>query len=445
MSAELNPEHKQSGPTADELLQKVQQSKYPPEQLAELSSQVELLQFAQSFAKIDVNGLAADTWARLPEIRRERAAEIDERIRRGGIPKEEKERLQKQADSLRRSAEKLSAPDVDEQFKARAFATEFAIRTASRIRGIHKDIPALPPDLQENLRDGFSRYVSVLVDDQLSRNKKPNEHDKHEAKRIAEKDAGMLLLEHIRQASKEGQNVEAGITSFLKTVSPEINPEPGHRHDVSLDEILGQENDDHDASGEASLKAMPESLIEPDSTALSAAEREEHSEAARRAQEAREASIAFRLHQAALVALNPREYAIYHVLLDNAHVLDFRINQETQKLSVKKKAREGIEKGVTPAKLVREALPEIYSGDGAAYRAIDQTVSRLSEALRSGPVELDEAAERRQQMTSEERRKAALDFKKETSKANQPNREPGTGSKYRKVKGKGSDKGDELE
>ena len=66
------------------------------------------------------------------------------------------------------------------------------------------------------------------------------------------------------------------------------------------------------------------------------------------------------------MSLNFREYAIYHVLVDDAQVSDFPIDPVTQKLSLRSKTHEGIGKGVMPAKPIWEALPGIYSGDGAA-------------------------------------------------------------------------------
>ncbi len=66
----------------------------------------------------------------------------------------------------------------------------------------------------------------------------------------------------------------------------------------------------------------------------------------------------------------------------------------------------------------------------------------LSEPLRRGPIELDEAAKRRKQRSPEERKRVAPDHRKNFSISN---RAPGTGRKPGPGEGRGASKGNELE
>ena len=207
----------------------------------------------------------------------------------------------------------------------------------------------------------------------------------------------------------------------MKDVNKELSPESGHRNDAQISNYMdsGQEVG---AKEDDKSRLTPEGLKNRDDPlALMVREQREKSPDAEdlrdeQARKIREKSVADLVHKAALVHLNDREYAIFHTLLDNHHVLDFEIDRKNGKLAVHKK--NGVDKGVTPVAIIREALPEIYAGDGAAYRAVNQTVDKLSQAIRENrSIELTEQAKARQSMTPAQVKKAALDFKKASSKS----------------------------
>lgn len=397
--------------SATELLKKVEEAKYPPGQLEEIRSQTELLRAAQVLANIDVDEIARDVFDHLPEFRRQRASVIREKA--AGIKDDQKQKksLLEQSARLLDSAEKLASPDAAEQFKLRAFATEYTAVISSKIRNIHKSVTAIEPGVLDDFTASHNRIVRDLESQGV-------------AKEDALSTANMRFLAYLAAAQSGGFGQEEGIRRFVKDVNKELNPESGHRNDVRLSNYMdsGQEVG---AKEDDKSRPTPEGLKNRnDPLALMGREQREKSpdaEDLRDVQKKKDAekSVADQIHKAALVTLNDREYAIFHTLLDNHHVLDFEIDQKTGKLAVHKKS--GVEKGVTPVSIIREALPEIYSGDGAAYRAVNQTVDKLSRAILDNQqgIELTDVARTRRGMTPEQVKSAALDYKKASSKSAQ--------------------------
>lgn len=388
-------------PTANELLDKVKEAGYPKEQLAELAAQVELLRYAQELSGIDVDALAADTLKRLPELRRGRAAVLGKEVATGKdfrgatLNNHDRQTKKEQVERLEKSAEKLASPDADERFRARAFATEFAIVVESQIRGVTKNIDVVEPDLLGRFNGAHARMRAHL--------QKMEGYTPEQALIVVNK----RLLESVGEAKKEGRTLAAGLEAFVDGITQEIGAASGHLNDVSVDRYWDEGDGETRLRTPHSLKTGDDVTVEATTSALQERAAEE------RAMEAQQHTLAEGLNRAAAYNMNIREYAIFRTMLDYDHLFDWKIDKDTQEVSIRRK--KGAEIGATPPAVLREALPNVYSGDGAARRAIHQMTDRLAATLREGKeIQLTPEVQRRMALsTPDAQREGARTDKKQ--------------------------------
>jgi hypothetical protein len=343
--------------TAEQLIEQARAAGYSAEQLEEMAKQVEILRLAAGIAKIDVDNLAQETQEFLPDIRRQRAAGIEAAAR--GAPKHEREDAAKQAARLRSSADKLAAPDVDERFKARAASVEFGIRLSAAMRGIDVSTVNIEPALQERLKDSLAEMTSVYRSDGLP----PAE---------AKARVTAALLAEIAAAKKAHLSVSEGVRRWLKSVGVEYTAESGHMKDVDIDDFMTG-----DAGGDSEQKRAPA----PESMRKSGVEEELAGFEARSEAETRREAIEGKfkaiVQSASEKALSSKEQAILSVFLSDDSSFEWKIDEKTQRLAIRRKVRDGVETGDTPAHRLLDVMPGAYANDKAAARAIDKMLSKL--------------------------------------------------------------------
>lgn len=312
--------------------------------MEKLRSHAEFLQRVAQIAQIDVDAEVKYVHDHLPDLRRER----------GEMEKKKAEKLvndpaRRQAGlthaaNLDRQAKELSAPDVDEPLKARALATELSIRLSAKLRNVRFSAPDVEPSslrlFERTFQDNTSGVVSVTG------------VSKAEAQHAARLAFLQAMVETDVTPDDPG-GLRAAIVQYRKNTTKDFGPEPGHIHDLPI------------TGNEAAIPLKIEDV----------ATRLESREETRQAVEIARLSKALTI--AAAAELNPRHYAVYLVMAENTHLFDWRINDHGKLLFQK---REGAEIGDNIAQEVMRNVGG-FSGRGAAYRAVHDTLDRLGEAF----------------------------------------------------------------
>ncbi|MHB1706403.1 MAG: hypothetical protein ACYCSH_10260 [Acidithiobacillus sp.] len=330
--------------TVEGILAQAESAGYPQAALESLRSHADLLRRTARIAQIDVDAEARAVYAHLSDFRLARAARERELAEKGN-PAERESRLNHAA-RLERQAQNLAAPSAEERLKARALATELSIRLAARLRNIEVSTPDVEPASLRLFERTFQAHTQG-VESTTGASRAEAQH----AARLAFLQAMM----ETETSPDDPSGLRAAIVQYRRNTTRDYGTEPGHRHDLS-----------------ASDKEIPErnEPQAPDTLSLLQSRLED-------GQSAELARLSRALNLAAAAELNPRHYAVYMVLAENTHLFDWRLNPDGRLIFQK---REGAEKGENiGAQVMRDVGG--YSGRGAAYRAMHETLDRLGEAL----------------------------------------------------------------
>lgn len=343
------PEQENAGrhlPTLTDILQQARQAGYPEQALEELRSRAEFLRRVSDIAKIDVDAEVEAAFRRLPEFRQQRAAEESKIAASLTDPAERKSR-QEHARWLERQAATLARPDADGQLRARALATELSVRLAAKLRGIELSTPDVDPSSLRLFERTFEKHTRGLESEGLER-----EEARHQARL-----AFLQALVEADVSPDDSTGLHAAIVQYRKITTRSVGAEPGHLHDQSLEESGNHHRTEQPTETDPMvvLESQEESVPEQNI-----------------------AAIAQTLDRTAAAALRPRQYAIFQVLAGNTQLFDWRLDPDG-KLRFQK--RKGADKGANIAAVVMDEVGG-FSGRGAAYRAVHDTLDRLGEALR---------------------------------------------------------------
>lgn len=328
--------------TLDGILDRAQDAGYPQSALRDLRSRAEMLRRVAHIARVDLDAEAQYAWDRVSETRRQRADQEKKTAERTGNPAERLSRLQ-HAQQLESQARKLESPSVDERFKARAVATELSIRLNARMRGIHFSVSDVEPSSLRLFEKAFQDHARGVESLGTPRG---------EAETVARM-AFLQAMAEVDTTPDDPSGLRAAIVQYRKNTTRDFGPEAGHMRDQSL----------HDAP-EIMDQGAPEDTEDTEGTAS-------------RSREVSRLSRALSL--AAAAELDHRQYAVYLVLADNTHLFDWRVEPEGKLTFVK---RHGVDRGENiAAKVVEELGGYAYSGRGAAYRAVHETLDSLGSAM----------------------------------------------------------------
>ncbi|MBU2803618.1 hypothetical protein ACQUQQ_00905 [Acidithiobacillus ferrooxidans] len=339
--------------TLDSLLTQAEAAGYPQTALEKLRSHANLLQRTVQIAQIDVDAEVGYVHDHLPELRRARAQV--QRLAAENLVREPAERQARlnHAHKLEQQAGELSAQNVDERWKARALVTELSIRLSARLRQVQVSTPEVDP-------------TSLRLFERTMRANTASAEASGFSKAEAQHAARLAFLQAMVETEAtpdDPAGLHAAIAQYRKNTTKESGPEPGHLHDVPLPEH--EEKRDRRHPNELYIPLEIEDIV----TRLES--REESQQAMEVARLSRALSLA------AAADLSPRQFAIYHVLAENTHLFDWRLDERNRLLFQK---REGVEKGENIAHTVMREVGG-FSGKGAAYRAVHDTLDRLGEAF----------------------------------------------------------------
>ncbi|AUW32577.1 hypothetical protein A5904_06080 [Acidithiobacillus caldus] len=330
------------------VLHRAEKAGYPPSAMESLRSRAQMLKRMEKVSRLDMDELAKDSWLCVAEHRLNRAKEIRKEAERITNAGERLEQLQL-AKRLETQAQKLSSPSVDEKFRARAVATELSIRLDAQIRGIRISTTDVEPSSLRLFESAFKDYTFGVESLGVPR---------REAEQTARL-AFLQAMEAVEATPDDPSGLRSAIVQFRRQATHEFGVESGHLRDVSVDD-----------APEVQQLSAPDSYA-PD-RGLHAREDEEQQQRSREA-----ARLGRVLSLVAAAELPDRYYAVYRVLADNTHLFEWKIEPEGKLRFIK---RAGAERGENIAAKVMEQVGG-YSGRGAAYRAVHETIDRLGEAL----------------------------------------------------------------
>jgi hypothetical protein len=321
---------------------------FPPAVVQDLRNTADTLQAMASFATVNVVAETQFVMDHLPELRTQRATEAD--LEAGQAKnKAERERLQADAQRLRTSAEKLKAPDAAEAFKRRAALVELSIYLKAKLRETTQLTPELDPERLKKFNMAMGAIVQSLPAEIGSR------YDREVMARLA-------FVQELRDA---GGNTDQAVDNFYKRAYEDS--ERGHLGDASLDLVISAADRDADTRAEVLPKEQQTQDFE------SRAIREE--DAIEHAAEVSKNEIIQKMPMLAAEYLKPNEYAAYRVMIDNEHLLDWKIDGQG-KVHFKAKTLDANDPENTVGKILMRDLD--YQNIRGANGLIQTTVEKLN-------------------------------------------------------------------
>lgn len=356
----------------EELLEKTKG--YPEQQKADLRNMADTLDAIGVLAQADLQKEVAEIIENLPEIRKQRAQAMRESAQ--GLPKDEKALRLKDADRLAASAEKLKLPTADEQFKNRAMLTELSIRLKQKIRGFDKTLPELDPDRLERYHKAIHAAERAMPADLSA-------EDRNMSARFA------FATELMGAGGPE--NFDLAVDNFYKAVCP-VEFERGHKGDVEFttasENALNPEQHTQDY--------LTQCLQEQDN--------------AERLEWVQHNKLISDMSTLAAQHLKPMQYAAYRIMIDNSHLLDWKL--ENNQLTIKAKTISKKDPENTIGKILQRELG--YKNIQGANQVIHKTLQEINKTLAQSRKLLErygkdsrslipgpKAAERMQQTTRE--------------------------------------------
>ena len=333
-----SPQEPQPAPTLDGILSQAEAAGHPKSALESLRSHADLIRRISGIAKIDLDAEIQAVWDHLPNFRRSRAEREREAASRSASQAEREARL-RHAERLESQAQDLASPTAEDWLKARALVTELSIRLAARLRGIEVSLPDVEPSSLRTFEKTFQDHTRGVEASGVSR------QDAQHAARLA----FLQALVEADATPDDPAGLRAAIVRYRKNTTRDYGVEPGHLHDQPLSETP--------QAIEVPAQGESEALDTDRAIAVSRLSRS--------------------LSLAAAAELNPRHYAIYLVLSENTHLFDWRLEPDGKLVFVK---RDGAGRGENIAVQVMQEVGG-YSGRGAAYRAVHDTLDRLGGAF----------------------------------------------------------------
>lgn len=321
---------------------------YPPEFYADLRNTADTLQAISALAKIDVVAETQHVLDHLPELRTERVQQmrLDAKDPHSWLTKADRERTLLTADRLEKSAEKLKAPDVDESFKRRAALVELSIYMKARLRETTHVTPELDPERLKKFNLAMGAITKSLPADVGTKVDRENM-------------ARMVFVQELRAA---GGDVDLAVDNIYKEAFGDA--ERGHWGDAPLEGVLAA------ADNESVRNIVPGNQQTQDYVAKQILREDQAEHDA----DALHNDVLKAMPAIAAEYLNPKEYACYRTMIDNEHLMDWKI--EKGKVRFKAKTLDATDPENTTGKILQRDLN--YQNIRGANDLIKTTVERLN-------------------------------------------------------------------
>jgi hypothetical protein len=264
-----------------------------------------------------------------------------------------------QAERMHLSAEKLALPNTDEQFKRRAALVELSIRLKARLREAAQVNPELDPVRLKKFRVAMSVVAKSLPDDVGTK---------------AEREQ-MARFQFVHELRDAGGNTELAVDNFYKAAF--ADRERGHWNDIGAEVKPGEETfaESLDAADLGDGNPVLHDLATQDALHAWEARQDQREHLDRVASN----KVLQSMPKLAAEHLNPKEYAAYRVMVDNAHLLDWTIDKNG-KTRFKANTLDSDDPENTISKILQRDLD--YHTIRGATLLITETVGKLNTLIR---------------------------------------------------------------
>ncbi len=325
---------------------------FPLEQRRDIQSTAETLQAVGSLATVDVVAETRYVLEHLPALREERVQHLrlEAKDPRAGLTKAERERDLLMADRLEKSTAKLKMPDADEQYKRRAALVELSVRLKAQLRDVAHTTPEMDPEHLKRFKTALSATTKSMPDEMGS-------------KADREMMARMAFVQELRDA---GGDVDLAVDNFYARAFEDA--ERGHFGDIGLEKK--EVGDD----GSVTLVSVLDGLQTPDYVAKQILREDQAEHDATALQN----DVLQAMPKLAAEHLSPGQYAAYRVLIDNEHLIDWKI--EDGKTRFVANTLDADDPENTIGKILQRDLH--YQNIRGANMLIENTVDKLNGLLR---------------------------------------------------------------
>ncbi len=315
----------------EELLEKTQG--FPFDQRQDIRGMAETLQAIGTLAKANLVKDTQYVLDHLPEIRRDRAMSM-----RFTDPT--------QAARLEASTQKLALPDADEQFKRRAALVELSVRLKAQLRDVAHTTPEMDPEHLKRFKIALSTITKSMPDEMGS-------------KADREMMARMAFVQELRDA---GGNVDLAVDNFYKGAFEDS--ERGHHGDATLEGVVRA------ADNESSRNLVPGNQQTQDYVTKQILREDQAEHDAVTLQN----GVLQAVPALAAEHLSPGQYAAYRVMIDNEHLIDWKI--ENGKAHFQARTLNAKDDSNTVGKILQRELD--YHTIRGANSLIETTVDKLN-------------------------------------------------------------------
>ncbi len=254
---------------------------------------------------------------------------------------------QKEAQRIAASAEKLARPGADEQFKRRAALVELSIRLKARLREVAQSTPDLDPDRLKKFKSAMRETVRTTPTEMGSR---------------ADREL-MARMAFVQELRATRGNVDLAVDNFYKGAFGER--ERGHFGDVGVD----RETED----------GLVSPILADQQTQDPLQDWVDREEAREDAKAQMMYGVLQDLPKLAAERLKPGQYAAYRVMIDNEHLMDWKI-QKDGKLHFQAKTLDASDDSNTIGKILKRELD--YRDIRGANDLIQATLAKLNQVIR---------------------------------------------------------------
>ena len=308
---------------------------FPLEQRRDTQSTAETLQAIGTLAQVDLVRDTQYVLDHLPALRQERAVYM-----RQSDPA--------QAARLEASTQKLALPDADEQYKRRAALVELSVRLKAQLREVAHTTPEMDPEHLKRFKAALTANTKGMPDEMGS-------------KADREMMVRMAFVQELRDA---GGDVDLAVDNFYARAFEDA--ERGHFGDIGLekkevgdDGLVVTVADDLQTQDYVARQILRENQAEHDAAAAAN-------------------KLLQNMPKLAAEHLNPGQYAAYRVMIDNEHLIDWKI--ENGKTRFVANTLDADDPENTIGKILQRELH--YQNIRGANLLIENTVDKLNGLLR---------------------------------------------------------------
>ena len=335
----------------EDLLEKTQG--FPPDQRQDIRRMAETLQAVGSLALFDVVAETRYVMEHLPELReaRVRHLRIDAKDPHAGLTKAERDQALLTADRLEKSMAKLALPDADEQFKRRAALVELSVRLKAQLREVVHTTPEMDPKHLRRFKIALSKTTRDMPDEMGSRADR-------------ELMARMAFVQELRDA---GGDVNRAVDNFYKGAFEDV--ERGHRGDTGLEGVTRAADDEFARSpvpgNQQTQDYVTKQILREDQADHDAVTLQN--------------GVLQAMPVLAAEHLSPGQYAAYRVMIDNEHLIGWKI--KNGRAHFQAQALNAADDSNTISKILQRELD--YHTIRGANLLIETTVDRLNDLARA--------------------------------------------------------------